>query len=57
MNNEYKVKLVKVHGIKVNRDGNKIKVLESGTISGVAYTEWKDITNWTTKQVLEWLGY
>jgi len=66
MNNElqYKISLLKEHNIPYCLDSitNRLMIVESSTMikdDGTMFgtTETVDATDWSSKQLLEWLGY
>jgi len=50
-------RILENHGIKTKTERGHLFAMECGTIYGASYTAWVDVTGWTRKQLLNWLGY
>ena len=50
-------KILDLHYINYKTINGRIFVEEIYTQNGVAGSEWLDVTNWSKKKLLEWLGY
>ena len=52
-----KIQVLTIHHVENVIFAGKVYALESGLIHGKPYTAWKDVTNWTKKELYSWLGY
>jgi len=54
-----KIQILKEHGISVKFEGDSTLALEVSynPDTNEDFSKWIDVTNWTNKQVYEWLGY
>lgn len=57
MTNLEKIHVLTIHGIENIIFADQLYALETGMVYDKPYTEWKNITNWTKKELYEWLGY
>lgn len=66
MTTEKMVRLLRDHGIEVvvmpKPEGPRVLTQEvwttnTGTSNCEVHTQWLDTTDWTAKQLLDWLGY
>lgn len=57
MTNLEKINVLTIHGIENIIFADQLYALETGMVYDKPYTEWKNTTNWTKKELYEWLGY
>lgn len=50
-------KILELHYINNKTVNGRILAEEIYTQNGVAGSEWLDVTNWSKKKLMEWLGY
>lgn len=51
------LQLLDAHGVNTKIENDTILAEECYTLDGKAYSEFVDVTHFTTKQLLLWLGY
>ena len=52
-----KVVMLEAHAIDFDWDDERLLVEEVACVDGKAQTQWIDVTNWSRRELLEWLGY
>lgn len=49
--------ILTLHGINYSEENNRILAEENYTFEGSLYTDLVDVTDWSRKEILIWLGY
>ena len=50
-------KILKLHYVNTMWVDNRLYAEEEYSINGVGTSTWIDVTDWTRKEVYDWLGY
>ena len=49
--------ILTLHGINYSEENNRIIAEENYTFEGNLYTDLVDVTDWSRKKLIVWLGY